>query len=188
MIVRRTRHQADALRLPAAGLLSITGPYFFLMAYKQPRSVQVVIFADTACGREYLLLRRSSAVGGFWQFVTGSLEADETHRQAAVREVCEETGIPTRESDLIDLKLTNNFQIAAEWRAKYAPGVSENEEVCFALKVDKCEVALDPAEHEAYLWVTGPTALDMLYWQSNKRALAALDDLECVSERGKNGA
>ena len=41
---------------------------------------------------EYLLLRRTTARGGFWQGVTGGLEAGESLAQAARREVWEETG------------------------------------------------------------------------------------------------
>jgi len=144
------------------------------MRYKQPRSVQVVIFAETETGIEYLLLRRVKSHGGFWQSVTGSLEEGETHAQAAVREVLEETGISRREDELIELGVINVFEIAPQWRVKYAPGVTHNEEVCFALKVDKCEVRIDPLEHEAYTWVDYDTAVEMIYWESNKRAFATL--------------
>jgi dihydroneopterin triphosphate diphosphatase len=147
------------------------------MRYKQPRSVQVVIFAQAETGVEYLLLRRVASHGGFWQPVTGSLEEDETHREAAAREVEEETGIRHREGDLIELGVVNVFEIAPRWRVKYAPGVTHNEEVCFALKADKCEVRIDPIEHEAYTWVDYDTALQMLYWESNKRAFAAVANL-----------
>src|SRR5215216_5467871 len=138
--------------------------------YKQPRSVQVVIFAETDRGIEYLLLRRMTSRGGFWQPVTGSLEEGETHAQAAVREVREETGIDHREDELIDLGLTNVFEIAKEWRVKYAPAVTHNEEICFALKVEKCDVQIDTLEHEACTWADYDTALGMLYWESNRKA------------------
>jgi dihydroneopterin triphosphate diphosphatase len=141
--------------------------------YKLPRSVQVVIFAETDRGVEYLLLRRITSHGGFWQSVTGSLEEGETHAQAAVREVREETGRHHREDELIDLGLTNVFEIAQEWRAKYAPGVTRNEEVCFALKLEMREVQIDTLEHEASTWVDYDTAVEMLFWESNKRAFAA---------------
>lgn len=144
------------------------------MPFKQPRSVQVVVFAEAANGREYLLLRRVASHGGFWQSVTGSLEDGETHAQAAIREVSEETGIAARVSELIALELTNVFEIAPSWRAKYAPGVTHNEEVCFALRVEKCEVRLDPLEHDAYRWADYDTAMQMLYWESNKRAFAVM--------------
>ena len=37
--------------------------------------------------REYLLLKRTAARGGFWQGVTGGVEAGESFTQAAHREV-----------------------------------------------------------------------------------------------------
>lgn len=145
------------------------------MRYKQPRSAQVVVFAEAEGQRQYLLLKRIASHGAFWQSVTGSLEEGETHAQAAVREVREETGIETREKDLIELGVINVFEIALNWRAKYAPGVVTNEEVCYALKVDKCEIKIDAREHEDYIWVDGETAARMLYWESNKRAFAATE-------------
>jgi dATP pyrophosphohydrolase len=148
------------------------------MRYKQPRSVQVVVFADTRQGREYLLLKRVAGFGGFWQSVTGSLEEGETHAEAAVREVLEETGIIAGQRELIDLSLVNTFEIAPRWRVRYGPGVTHNEEVCFALRVDKCEVRLDPVEHDEYAWAGYEKAIEMLYWDSNKRAFEALRRME----------
>ena len=145
------------------------------MPYKQPRSIQVVIFAGNGPDRRYLLLRRVASHGGFWQPVTGSLEADETHRQAAVREVLEETGISAAEDELIELGVVNTFEIAPKWREKYAPGITHNEEVCFALEVPPADARLDPIEHDAFEWVSYDSAVQMLYWDSSKRALAATD-------------
>jgi dATP pyrophosphohydrolase len=144
------------------------------MSFKQPRSVQVVIFSASDRGFEFLLLRRVAAHGGFWQSVTGSLVEGETDAWAAVREVFEETGIFREERELIDLGLVNKFEIAPQWRARYAPGVTHNEEVCFALKVDKCDVRLDQLEHEDYQWAGFDKAMSLLYWESSKRAFARL--------------
>lgn len=143
------------------------------MHYKQPRSVQVVVFWETRPERHYLLLRRIASHGGFWQSVTGSLEEGETHRSAAAREVDEETGFAAREDELIELGVVNTFEIAPQWRAKYAPGVTHNEEVCFALKVEEHEVRIDPREHDDYLWEPYDRAMEMLYWESSRRAFAA---------------
>ena len=152
------------------------------MRFKQPRSVQVVIFAESNGEREYLLLKRVASHGGFWQSVTGSLEEGETHAEAAIREVSEETGIRPREQQLVELGVINVFEIAPQWRAKYAPGVTTNEEVCYALKVDKCEVRIDPAEHEAHVWVNHEAARKMLYWESNKRAFAAAEMIHSLDQ------
>ena len=147
------------------------------MPFKQPRSVQVVIFTETPQGREYLLLRRVERYGGFWQSVTGSLEEGETHIEAAVREVYEETGYRPQPEELIELGIVNVFEIAPQWRARYAPGVTHNEEVCFALEADKLDVVMDSLEHDAYAWVDYGAATEMLYWESNRRAFAAVADL-----------
>jgi dATP pyrophosphohydrolase len=141
--------------------------------FKQPRSIQVVIFADTPSERRYLLLRRIASQGGFWQSVTGSLEDGETHADAAVREVLEETGITSTADELIDLDVLNTFEIAPQWRDLYAPGVTHNEERCFALKVRESEVKLDLLEHQAYAWEPYERAVKMLYWESTRRAFAA---------------
>jgi dATP pyrophosphohydrolase len=146
-----------------------------LMVYKRPRSVQVVVFAVSGGKREYLLLRRVASHGGFWQSVTGSLEGNETHREAAVREVREETGVVADQAELIDLNLTNNFAIAPQWLSRYAPGVTHNEEVCFALEVHSRDVIVDPAEHDAYQWADYEAAASMLYWESSRRAFAAVE-------------
>ena len=146
------------------------------MSFKQPRSVQVVLFAEAGDRRLYLLLKRVEAHGGFWQCVTGSLEEGETHRQAAAREVREETGIACEEADLIDLRLTNRFAIAPQWLHRYAPGVTLNEEVCFALPACRGEVRLDALEHEDYAWLAYEEAMARFIWESNRKALAAVEE------------
>lgn len=160
------------------------------MPHKQPRSVQVVIFAETDRGREFLLLRRLSSYGGFWQSVTGSLEAEETHLAAAVREVLEETGITINAEDLVDLQLTNTFEIPPQWRNRYAPGVTHNEEACFATKVAKVPVRLDAIEHDDWVWAGFDLAMEMLHWQSSKSALArfeaSFDQGEIPASTGKS--
>jgi dATP pyrophosphohydrolase len=138
--------------------------------YKQPRSVQVVIFSDQKLDREYLLLRRVASLGGFWQSVTGSLEEGESHQQTACREVREETGIEIEPKDLIDLRVTNRFEISPLWKSKYAPGITHNEEVCFAVSTARRSVTVDPTEHDSYRWADYRESIELLYWESNKRA------------------
>ena len=147
------------------------------MQYKQPRSIQVVVFSEGTTGRSYLLLKRVAEYGGFWQSVTGSLEDGESHRVAAVREVEEETGYSIKAEELIDLGLTNTFKIADRWLHKYEPGVVYNEEVCFGARVDKAEVTIDPLEHEAFVWADYAVALDLVHWETNKRSVAAVERL-----------
>jgi dATP pyrophosphohydrolase len=140
---------------------------------RQPRSVQVVVFSDDARGRCYLLLKRIARYGGHWQTVTGALEPGETHLAAAQRELAEETGIEAAREEFIDLHLINTFQIAPEWRHRYAPDITHNEEVCFALRTHQREIRLESGEHEQYTWQYYEAALEMIYWESTRRALTA---------------
>jgi 8-oxo-dGTP pyrophosphatase MutT (NUDIX family) len=147
------------------------------MPFKQPRSVQVVLYAEEGDRRLYLLLKRVEEHGGFWQSVTGSLEGGETYRQAAVREVREETGLVCREGELLGLHLTNVFEIAPQWLFQYAPGVTHNEEVCFAVPVQRGEVRLDAREHVAFAWLGYEPALALFRWESNRKALRIAERL-----------
>jgi dATP pyrophosphohydrolase len=140
---------------------------------KQPRSVQVVVFFEDPRGRVYLMLKRIGQYGGHWQTVTGSLEPGESHLAAARRELAEETGITAESGEFIDLHLVNTFQMAPEWRHRYAPEVTHNEEVCFAFAAPRREISIEPAEHDQYCWLEYDAALQIAYWDSTRCALAA---------------
>jgi len=144
---------------------------------KQPRSVQVVVFHEDSAGRVYLLLKRIAQYGGHWQTVTGSLETGETHLEAAQRESAEETGILATAEEFIDLHLVNTFQIAPEWLHRYPPGITRNEEVCFALRAPSRVISIEREEHEQYSWQPFEVALEMVYWESTRLALVAAETI-----------
>ena len=99
--------------------------------FKQPVSVLVVIHTPAL---EVLLLERA-AHPGFWQSVTGSREDGEALLDTACREVMEETGIDTSRFRPDDWQITNTFEIFAEWRHRYAPGITQNTEHVFGLEL-----------------------------------------------------
>ena len=85
------------------------------MSYKKPVSVLVVIHTPAL---DVLLLERARHPG-FWQSVTGSQEGDEPLPETARREVREETGIEAGIGELTDWRMTNRYEIFAEWRDRY---------------------------------------------------------------------
>jgi len=141
------------------------------MTYKKPVSVLVVIHTPAL---DVLLLERARHPG-FWQSVTGSQEDDESLLETARREVREETGIEFSAGEFIDWQLTNRYEIFAEWRDRYAPGVTENTEHVYSLCVpEKSRVIIAADEHLAYRWLSWREAAAACFSWSNRDAILEL--------------
>ncbi len=142
-------------------------------AAKKPVSVLVVIHTPSL---EVLLLERASHPG-YWQSVTGSQEDDESLAQTARREVAEETAIDARRYSLVDWRLTNRFEIFAEWRHRYPPGTRHNAEHVFSLMVPEAlPVRVAPDEHLGFLWLPWREAAARCFSWSNRDAILLLPE------------
>jgi dihydroneopterin triphosphate diphosphatase len=128
---------------------------------------------------EYLLLKRTAALGGFWQGVTGGVEAGESLEEAARREVWEETGYQ-RFTRFLPLEFRYSFPLdQPRWGRLYAPEVEVIDEECFGAEVglDQGEPVLDPREHDQYRWIGVQQALTLLFWPENQEALRRFADM-----------
>lgn len=139
-------------------------------AYRRPESVLVVVYADDG---NVLLLRRSKPFD-FWQSVTGSLKEDESHADAAARELFEETGL-TKEGKLTYSGVCREFVIDRRWRKRFAPGVVENIEFEWRYRLAaKRNIVLNLDEHSEYRWVSVDAAIDKVWSWTNRDALKLL--------------
>lgn len=144
-----------------------------MTAYKRPVSVLVLVHTAEL---QVLLLERASHAG-YWQSVTGSQEAGEALVDTALRELAEETGISARPGDLQDWQVSNRYEIFAEWRHRYAPGVLHNTEHVFSLQVPTVQaVTIAPEEHLAYCWLPWHEAAAKCFSWSNRDALLMLPE------------
>jgi len=134
-------------------------------------SVQVLVWRDTVAEPNVLLSKRTASRGGFWQPVTGRVEAGEAPRQTAIREAAEETGLA---GDLTDLDLIRDFRIENEYLGGTGPRPTILREHAFAMRASSDAVTLSPNEHEEHLWTTPERAKELLRWNGNRRALAKL--------------
>jgi len=142
--------------------------------YKIPESVLVVIHTADL---QVLLIERADRPG-FWQSVTGSLDAaDEPLLQTATRELYEETGIVADGARIVlrDWHLSNVYTIYPVWRHRYAPGVTENTEHVFSVQVPRdIPIQLNPREHLHHLWLPHLEAADRCFSASNAEAILQL--------------
>lgn len=144
------------------------------MSAKIPVSVLVVIHTVQL---DVLLLERRVRAG-YWQSVTGSLDAaDEPLEAAAAREVGEETGIDVRSGSLSRWNMANTFEIYAQWRHRFAPGVLYNVEHVFGLRLAaRAPVTLAPDEHMAFAWLPWREAATRCFSWSNRDAIMVLGE------------
>lgn len=142
--------------------------------YKIPESVLVVIHTADL----HVLLIERADKPGYWQSVTGSLDApDEPLLQTAARELFEETGIVANGERIAlrDWRLSNVYEIYPVWRHRYAPGVTQNTEHVFSVEVPRDSViTLSPREHLNYVWLPYLEAADKCFSASNAEAILQL--------------
>ncbi|AVR98660.1 dihydroneopterin triphosphate diphosphatase [Pseudoduganella armeniaca] len=144
------------------------------MTHKIPESVLVVIHTADL---DVLLIERAGNPG-FWQSVTGSLDApDEPLLATATRELFEETGIHADGERIVlrDWQLSNVYEIYPVWRHRYAPGVTHNTEHVFSVEVPRdIAITLAPREHVDYVWLPYLAAADKCFSPSNAEAILQL--------------
>ena len=129
----------------------------------------MVIYAKST-NRVLMLQRQDDST--FWQSVTGTLEANETPRTTAIREVGEEVGLKIEESStaLFDCKESIEFEIFPHFRYKYAPNVTQCHEHWFLLAIEQ-EFEPILSEHLAYQWVSPEQASQMTKSSNNAEAI-----------------
>jgi dATP pyrophosphohydrolase len=115
---------------------------------------------------EILLLRRSPGriLPGLWQCVSGSLEADETPVEGALRELQEETGFGASQiAGFFDLDQVNQFHEPSV-RAIVTSSV-------FAARVGSAAEPVLSHEHDAMRWVSPAEALELAIWPAYRESI-----------------
>ncbi len=135
---------------------------------RAPFQVLIVPFRRGPAGMEFAVLKRADL--GWWQFVSGGGEDDESALDAAERETREELGISAC-GRLVALDSTASVP-AAEFAASEGWGddIYVILEYSFAIEVGEEDVSIS-SEHTEIRWVGYDEARGLLRWDGNRTAL-----------------
>jgi ADP-ribose pyrophosphatase YjhB (NUDIX family) len=127
------------------------------------RCIMVFLYHRVNSQPMYLLLKRNLELGGYWQPVTGFIEPPETNREAALRELGEETGV-------------KNYKRVID--PKHSFHINMNGLQC-SVTVLAVEVSSQPQvrlsyEHTDHSWLNYTDARERLFWENNRETLDKL--------------
>jgi dATP pyrophosphohydrolase len=139
---------------------------------RAPMQVLVIPFKIENNIPLFCIFRRSDA--GWWQFIAGGGEDNETPIKAAKRETFEEADIV---ADRL-YQLTSRFYVPAnciseKHRKNWSTDTYVIPEYCFVFQTDN-EIKISH-EHMEYRWVSYENAINILHWETNKTALYELN-------------
>jgi|YelNatPaOPRAMG01_1025707.scaffolds.fasta_scaffold01669_11 lipoyl(octanoyl) transferase len=134
------------------------------------RKVQVIPYRKTS-SLEILMLKTIPKRGGFWQCITGKVEASEELKDAALRELAEETGI----------KSANLGHLSDPvYEFEYEKNGKKFKETVFAVEVmGNPRVDLEHnvyPEHVKHEWMSPEEALRLPMFDSQKSSIKAFLD------------
>ncbi len=132
--------------------------------------VLVIPFAIDSKRVDFALLRRKE---GYWQFIAGGGEENETKIEAAKREAYEETGIHSEK--VVELESISAIPKVHFMALKDRKDIYIIPEYSFAVQVVNRNLKISE-EHIEYKWCSYEEAVNKLKYDSNKNALWELNE------------
>ena len=140
----------------------------------------MAVFVTRRSEAEVLLVHRAPEQGGYWHVVAGGVETGESSKEAAARELREETGLIAEVRTGVEVveyayALTEE---PAERRRLYDLSVMQVAVTCYCVEApDDWEPTLD-WEHDGHRWCTPDEAVKTLRWPETARALREMVSLQ----------
>lgn len=123
-------------------------------------SAGVIVYRQLKAGREYLLL---TYPGGHIDFPKGHLEKDETEREAAFRELKEETGL----SDIVWME---GFREKIQYTYFHAGQKMSKDVIFFLARTSQKKITIS-FEHKGFLWLPYDEAVQKVTFENARSML-----------------
>ncbi len=121
----------------------------------------VLVYRDEE-PKKYLLLHYPA---GHWDYPKGHVEGNETEKEAAIRELEEETGISEDE-----VELDKDFRETIDYLYRKRGELSHKRVIFFMGETEKEEVSIS-REHQGYTWLPYEEAKEKLTFRNAKKLL-----------------
>ena len=128
----------------------------------QERSAGLVIFRVDGSDVVFLLLHYG---WDNWGFPKGNIESGENEKEAAIREVEEETGLSS-------IRFIDEFEKSIEYFYRKRETTIQKEVSYFLAETEESDVRLS-FEHKGYKWLTFNEAIKQLTFDNDKKVLKA---------------
>ena len=138
--------------------------------HQRHKSAGVIVFRRAADQCLFLLVLSRQTKRALWEFPKGGVEKGETLREAALRELSEETGIAEAEITLVP-----DFQRAEDYRFTTGDDgrrtLIHKHVTYFLGETSKAEIILSDKESSEFAWVELTDALKRVRYAKRKRLL-----------------
>ena len=125
----------------------------------------VVFYAEANSEPEYLLLHYTA---GHWDFPKGNIEVGESEKEAALREIREETGIT-------NVEFINGFRMKIDYRYRHDKKLVLKEVVLFLVRAHTLQITLSH-EHIGFAWKNYSDAMQQLTYTNARKLLSSAKD------------
>lgn len=140
------------------------------MRHQRHRSAGIIVFRRDGEACLFLLILSRLTKRPLWEFPKGGVDEGETVREAALRELFEETGISAEEVTLIP-----EFERTEDYR--FTSGRSDRRSLIhkqvtyFLAETRKTAITLSAKESSEYAWLTLADALKRLRYKERRKLL-----------------
>jgi 8-oxo-dGTP pyrophosphatase MutT (NUDIX family) len=131
------------------------------------QKAQGVLYAVTNNEPVFLILRRSEAEGGYWQPLTGSVEANESELECLRRELTEEVGLEPADATFSEVIYTFDWSQDGVHYDEFVRGIEISPQASIILS----------EEHMEYKWCVFDEAMSLLRHESNKYGFQQIQEL-----------
>jgi 8-oxo-dGTP pyrophosphatase MutT (NUDIX family) len=135
------------------------------LACRRVAQANVACFSGSGGDIKFLVLKRISKKGGFWQTITGGIHPGEGALEAAGREMYEEIGITQDQAIPFWTPISYSFMGSDDY---------ELDEYVFGCKISDPTAIATSGEHDDFAWLPPAEAMSLIAFEDNKRAIEYL--------------